>query len=567
MANRIPLILDTTGDNKIRELPAEDTLDLGGANIVNVSSLQVAGTADLRNAILDYNNLENKPPIPSSILDLGIIEGANGQVLVTDGLGNFSFEDREQRFYNVSLLSDLENDTGFVTADQLDDTLANYTFFEPDVDIVGGSIYAQDSTLIVDGINGTIDYDRIVNTPSIPTSIFDLTDFESEVTSEVEFQLQNFIFDYNQLYNVPNFSPVALTGNYNDLENIPSFDIPTDLKDLNWTNKNLLGMPEFSYLRWDVTSGDFYAETIDLTVNENGSQTPDPGNLELGYGSKFIFTKPRLPEYLEELTNVATISGWQTLVKNQPEEGDLAMFEGKPYLHFDDEANAVDGQILQYQLTPGEPYGVMQWVDMDGGQAYDQTLNTNDDVEFSSLSTSSVSSATTLDLEAVTEINLFINGEREAYIDSTGLNVAAITGDIQGNIESPRIIANNVYATDIAPNTFGSSNDSSITIGNSQTSSVTLRGSDIIIDGDFSTTSTGSPEFASDDTITFTAPQGVLFNDIIKLPISTSAPTTPADGMVAIADGTTWNPTATGVQTMVVYLNGAWITIAQATGV
>lgn len=567
MANRIPLILDTTGDNKIRELPAEDTLDLGGANIVNVSSLQVAGTADLRNAILDYNNLENKPPIPSSILDLGIIEGANGQVLVTDGLGNFSFEDREQRFYNVSLLSDLENDTGFVTADQLDDTLANYTFFEPDVDIVGGSIYAQDSTLIVDGINGTIDYDRIVNTPSIPTSIFDLTDFESEVTSEVEFQLQNFIFDYNQLYNVPNFSPVALTGNYNDLENIPSFDIPTDLKDLNWTNKNLLGMPEFSYLRWDVTSGDFYAETIDLTVNENGSQTPDPGNLELGYGSKFIFTKPRLPEYLEELTNVATISGWQTLVKNQPEEGDLAMFEGKPYLHFDDEANAVDGQILQYQLTPGEPYGVMQWVDMDGGQAYDQTLNTNDDVEFSSLSTSSVSSATTLDLEAVTEINLFINGEREAYIDSTGLNVAAITGDIQGNIESPRIIANNVYATDIAPNTFGSSNDSSITIGNSQTSSVTLRGTDIIVDGDFSTTSTGSPEFASDDTITFTAPQGVLFNDIIKLPISTSAPTTPADGMVAIADGTTWNPTATGVQTMVVYLNGAWITIAQATGV
>lgn len=566
MANRIPLILDTTGDNKIRELPAEDTLDLGGANIVNVSSLQVAGTADLRNAILDYNNLENKPPIPSSILDLGIIEGANGQVLVTDGLGNFSFEDREQRFYNVSLLSDLENDTGFVTSDQLDDILANYTFFEPDVDIVGGSIYAQDSTLIVDGINGTIDYDRIVNTPSIPSSIFDLTDFESEVTSEVEFQLQNFIFDYNQLYNVPTFSSVALTGNYNDLENIPTFDIPTDLKDLNWTNKNLLGMPEFSYLRWDVASGNFYAETIDLTVIENGSQTPDPGNLELGYGSKFTFTKPRLPEYLEELTNVATISGLQTLVKNQPAQGDLAMFEGKPYLHFDDEANAENGQILQYQLTPGEPYGVMQWVDMDGGQAYDQTLNTNDNVEFSSLSTSSVSSATTLDLEAVTEINLFINGEREAYIDSTGLNVAAITGDIKGNIEAPRIIATNVYATYIAPNTFGTSNDPSITIGTSQTSSVTLRGSDIIIDGDFSTTSTGSPEFASDDTITFTAPQGVLFNDIIKLPISTSAPTTPADGMVAIADGTTWNPTATGVQTMVVYLNGAWITIAQATG-
>jgi hypothetical protein len=34
--------------------------------------------------------------------------------------------------------------------------------------------------------------------------------------------------------------------------------------------------------------------------------------------------------------------------------------------------------------------------------------------------------------------------------------------------------------------------------------------------------------------------------------------------MMAVADGTNWNPTGTGTETMVVYLGGAWRTIANA---
>jgi hypothetical protein len=39
----------------------------------------------------DYNSLSNKPTIPSALTDLGISDGTNGQVLKTDGAGNFTF--------------------------------------------------------------------------------------------------------------------------------------------------------------------------------------------------------------------------------------------------------------------------------------------------------------------------------------------------------------------------------------------------------------------------------------------------------------------------------------------
>lgn len=51
---------------------------------------------------------------------------------------------------------------------------------------------------------------------------------------------------------------------------------------------------------------------------------------------------------------------------------------------------------------------------------------------------------------------------------------------------------------------------------------------------------------------------------LLRLAILTAEPASPADGMIAIADGTSWNPTGTGVETLVVRLNGAWRTAANA---
>lgn len=41
--------------------------------------------------ILDWANVQNKPTIPISLLDLGISDGSSGQVLTTNGSGAFSF--------------------------------------------------------------------------------------------------------------------------------------------------------------------------------------------------------------------------------------------------------------------------------------------------------------------------------------------------------------------------------------------------------------------------------------------------------------------------------------------
>ena len=44
----------------------------------------------------------------------------------------------------------------------------------------------------------------------------------------------------------------------------------------------------------------------------------------------------------------------------------------------------------------------------------------------------------------------------------------------------------------------------------------------------------------------------------------TAAPVSPASGMVAVADGTGWDPlSAPGKEQMVVYLGGGWRAIAQ----
>ena len=54
-------------------------------------------------------------------------------------------------------------------------------------------------------------------------------------------------------------------------------------------------------------------------------------------------------------------------------------------------------------------------------------------------------------------------------------------------------------------------------------------------------------------------------NGTFKLAPLNAAPSTPTSGMMAVANGTGWNPTGTGKETLVIYLGGAWVQIAAAT--
>ena len=53
-------------------------------------------------------------------------------------------------------------------------------------------------------------------------------------------------------------------------------------------------------------------------------------------------------------------------------------------------------------------------------------------------------------------------------------------------------------------------------------------------------------------------------NGFAKLAVLTAAPASPANGMIAIADGTSWDPAGTGKSVMVVYLAGGWRVSATA---
>jgi hypothetical protein len=87
MANKVPLIVDINDNNKIKELPVGDNLDLSGSDISQVANITATGV--IRQAGLpvstfsgDYNDINNLPVIPFRTSDL-VNDG--------DGVPNLTF--------------------------------------------------------------------------------------------------------------------------------------------------------------------------------------------------------------------------------------------------------------------------------------------------------------------------------------------------------------------------------------------------------------------------------------------------------------------------------------------
>lgn len=72
---------------------------------------------------LNWNNFSNKPVIPASLTDLSIDDGTTGQVLSTDGAGNFSFVDQSGGGGTQNLWATITGDTGSTTANSQTDNL------------------------------------------------------------------------------------------------------------------------------------------------------------------------------------------------------------------------------------------------------------------------------------------------------------------------------------------------------------------------------------------------------------------------------------------------------------
>ena len=91
MADRIPLIVDTSDGNKIKELPVGDNLDLSNSSLVNVTSVTATSVNVGGNLFTgSYADLTNTPTIPTDISDLTDTQsllgaGGGGTTIISGG--------------------------------------------------------------------------------------------------------------------------------------------------------------------------------------------------------------------------------------------------------------------------------------------------------------------------------------------------------------------------------------------------------------------------------------------------------------------------------------------------
>jgi len=151
----------------------------------------------------NYSDLRNRPTLPTAITDLGITDGSAGQVLSTDGVGNFIFRDVEA--------TSIE----FINVTNKPTTIAGYGINDA---FTGRYEDLTGKPTLFSG-----DYADLTNKPAIPADVRDLTD------------LDTLLFDKD----------------YNSLSNLPS--IPADLNDLTDAN-NLLFSRDYQDLSNKPTS-------------------------------------------------------------------------------------------------------------------------------------------------------------------------------------------------------------------------------------------------------------------------------------------------------------------------
>ena len=269
---------------------------------------------DASNLLFDgqYASLNGAPTIPSALGDLTMPTGSNGQVLTTDGAGNFTFTTVSGGGGSSYGDSDVESYMGQFDFHILPDTNATYDIGSASNKIrhlflSDNSLYIGNNTLNTTGSNlmfnsqDVMDYTNIKNKPTIPTDVDDLTDTGNLLggttyTAGTGLQLNTNTFSLNanlsDLQNVstnaPNtgqvlkwsgseWAPVDESGGTPDLSS-------SSVGDLN--DVNISGISTGEFLAWDGTR--FVAQagsTTDLTsesiteLSDVSTDTPNNGDV------------------------------------------------------------------------------------------------------------------------------------------------------------------------------------------------------------------------------------------------------------------------------------------------
>lgn len=150
----------------------------------------------------NYNSLSNRPTIPTKITDIGIEDGSAGQVLTTDGIGNFVFRDVEATSISFN------NVTNKPT------TLAGYG--------INDAFTGRYEDLLNKPTLFSGSYNDLTDKPNIPQDINELNDDDGLLFDGSYSSLSGrpvIPEDINQLTDSSN---LLFDGNYNNLTNKPT---------------------------------------------------------------------------------------------------------------------------------------------------------------------------------------------------------------------------------------------------------------------------------------------------------------------------------------------------------
>ena len=276
MANRFPIIVDRDDQNKLKELPAGDNLDLTGSGIVGAGSIAATGLTiggvSYNPFSGSYTDLTNKPTVAANTGELP--EGTNLY---------FTNERVDDRVAAV-----LREGTGI---DIVYDDLAGTITITNTGTSSGGS----------GGLAPATNFDGLANNQIIKYSTTGNTDGGAAWV--------NGSINYSEIIGTPSLATVATTGSYTNLTNKPTLvDDISDLLDVDTiSNPPSTGQ----VLKWD---GAKWAPADDITTGGSGlnADTLDgfDGSYYLNYAN--LTNKPTLfDSQFSSLTGTpTTLSGY-----------------------------------------------------------------------------------------------------------------------------------------------------------------------------------------------------------------------------------------------------------------
>lgn len=208
MANRFPLIVDTSDNNKVKELPLADNLDVSGGGITGatfISTQQLVVNGETVTPFSgSWNDLTDKPTIPTDVAELADatnlldhFSGSWNDLTDKPVLFSGSYNDLTSKPViptDVNQLSDVNNLLNTQTYIDWPDitnkptTIAGFGITDaaplngPFIGDLTGSVFGDDSTLLIDAVNSTIPgYVSIAELKSIVAASATYEDFQTAV--------------------------------------------------------------------------------------------------------------------------------------------------------------------------------------------------------------------------------------------------------------------------------------------------------------------------------------------------------------------------------------------------